>query len=356
MKSVINVDRQIETLHAQQASAWLEILRQPTATQRAEFVAWLKESPRNVRDFLSMYALDQALSEFDAERQHDIESLVAQADRRIVHVADRFKHVTLPTMSQHYWRSVAIAASVALIALGAVLLMPKGPGWQEFQTVAGEQRAFELEDGSVMYLNTRSRVALRFSKQVRDVKLLEGEALFKVHHDASAPFRVHTSTAMVQAVGTQFNVYARSEGTEVAVIEGRVKVSSEIKGAALSTDNNGEAAVVPGDSASISLGASEVAQINRGGAVSVHVVADVNDTIAWRERRLIFREDSLATIVQEFNRYNREQILLDNAAIATRVYTGVFDADDPESLVEVLAHEADLAVEQSGQDIVVRTR
>lgn len=341
---------QIETLHAQQASAWVEILREPSAQQRAEFVAWLKESPRNVRDFLSMLALDQALHRLDAERRQDIESLLAQADRSIVQVADRFRRRTIPHKPQRYWRALAIAAGLALIAVCAALLMPRGQGWQEFHTVAGEQRAFELEDGSVMHLNTRSRVALRFSKQSRDIRLLEGEALFRVHHDPSAPFRVHTDAAMIQAVGTQFNVYARAEGTSVAVIEGRVKVSSERNMV------GGNAEVAPGPVADISLSASEVATINPAGAVSVQRVPDVTTAIAWRERRLIFKEDSLADIVEEFNRYNREQIQLGDPTIAARVYSGVFDADDPESLVEVLTRDPDLSVEQSGQKILIAKR
>ena len=349
---MMNDQRQLETLHAQRASAWVEVLRQPTARQRAEFIAWLKESPRNVRDFLAMYALDGALGEFDAERHHDIESLLAQADRNITHIPNRFRRATLPDSPRRRWHGIAAAASLALVALCVWLLMPNGQSWQEFATVAGEQRAFELEDGSVMYLNTRSRVALRFSEKMRDIRLIEGEALFRVHHDPNAPFRVHTNTAVIQAIGTQFNVYAQAGGTRVAVIEGRVKVSPEI---------TGKGVIVPADIASssppsVSLAANEVAQIDRGGTVSVHAVENATDAVAWRERRLIFREDSLATIVQEFNRYNREQIVLDDAAIATRTYTGVFDADDPESLVEVLAREPDLTIEQARQKILIRAR
>ncbi len=353
----MNEQHQIETLHAQQASAWVETLRQPTARQRAQFVAWLKESPRNVRDFLSMYALDNALGEFDSERRHDIESLLTQVDRNIVHAASRFNRMAVPEISRRHWRGIAIAATLVLVTL-FMLLMPIGPRWQEFETVAGEQRAFELEDGSVMYLNTRSRVELRFTSQLRDIRLIEGEALFRVHHDPNAPFRVHTSTAVIQAVGTQFNIYAQPDGTTVSVIEGRVKVSSGItdRNAALPLEKQGEAVVAPGDSPSVSLAASEVAKINRNGTINVQEVENVADAITWRERRLIFREDSLATIVQEFNRYNREQIILDDTAIAARTYTGVFDADDPESLVEVLAREPDLAIEQARQKILIRAR
>ena len=42
------------------------------------FVAWLKESPRNVRDFLLMQSLDCALEKLDAERLHSIEALISE--------------------------------------------------------------------------------------------------------------------------------------------------------------------------------------------------------------------------------------------------------------------------------------
>ena len=55
--------------------------------------------------------------------------------------------------------------------------------------------------------------------------MLRGEALFRVHHDAGRPFRVYTDDAIVQAVGTQFDVYRRDDGTVVSVLEGRVDVT-----------------------------------------------------------------------------------------------------------------------------------
>ncbi len=60
----------------------------------------------------------------------------------------------------------------------------------------------------------------------RRVDLTAGEAVFRVSKDATRPFRVHTNDAVIQAVGTQFNVNARSDMTIVTVIEGRVSVSS----------------------------------------------------------------------------------------------------------------------------------
>jgi len=51
----------------------------------------------------------------------------------------------------------------------------------------------------VVYLNTHSHVAIRFTAHTREVRLLDGEALFRVHHDTSRPFRVSTDDAVVQA-------------------------------------------------------------------------------------------------------------------------------------------------------------
>lgn len=40
---------------------------------------------------------------------------------------------------------------------------------------------------------------MRFTETGRDIRLLSGEALFKVHPDPARPFRVSTPDAMIQA-------------------------------------------------------------------------------------------------------------------------------------------------------------
>jgi len=363
--SIENPDRRLEFLHAQQASAWVQVLLDPTAEQRAAFVKWLKDSPRNVRDFLFMLTIEQALDHLDSHRVRDIEALLSQADGRVVSLTGALPlgpaAPRIPTSRgqraflrrPRQWIAVAATAAAAAVLVWT-LLARESHGWKEFATATGEQRAFDLEDGSVIHLNTHSRIALRFAGQTREVRLLQGEALFRVHHDAARPFRVYTSDAVIQAVGTQFDVYNRPEGTEVAVIEGRVNVTPESHPALAKF--NIPAASVREDPATRSVGASEEARIDRGGVLSVRVAPDVSDAVAWRERRLVFRQETLAHIVAEFNRYNERQISLEGADVATRVFSGVFDADDPDSLAQVLARDSSLSVSYSDRDIVVNTR
>jgi transmembrane sensor len=349
--------RQLEALYAQQASSWLETMRHAGPGDERRFVAWLKESPRNVRDFLLMLSLDRALGEIDARRVESIESLIAEIDASVTPLVLQAAAAHATRRRRLGW--AAAAASLLLAAGGGWAWLVHGRGgWQEYATAAGEQRTFELEDGSVVYLNTASRVRSRLAAHTREVRLLSGEALFQVHHDAARPFLVSTDDAIVQAVGTQFDVYRRDDGTVVSVLEGRVNVTPAAGTSDPSAGNHPSAGVAGtrANAASRRLNASEEARVSHAGSVSIREVNNVSDTVAWRERRLIFRDQTLEQIVVEFNRYRATPIRLAGGSVGERVYTGVFDADDADSLLQVLSRDPALEVERSGEAIVVRLR
>jgi transmembrane sensor len=57
---------------------------------------------------------------------------------------------------------------------------------------------------------------------------------------------------------------------------------------------------------------------------------------AWPTRRLIFRGDTVASVVAEFNRYNLQTIRIATPELAGLKVTGTFDADDHASLIRYL--------------------
>src|ERR1700722_3932996 len=353
--------RELEALYAVQASGWVETMRHASPGDEMRFVAWLKESPRNVRDFLLMLSLDCVLEKLDADRLHSIEALITKVDQRVTPLTLRPAPAAAAAAAagarSRRLRWAALAAGVLVAAVGA-LFWYAHPGFHEFETATGEQRTFELEDGSVVSLNTHSRVAVRLAAHAREVRLLRGEALFHVAHDPSRPFLVSTDDAVVQAVGTQFDVYRRDDGTVVAVLEGRVNVTTAAPAPAASVSAAAPVAGrrVPGAAAVRSLGASQEAQVSHEGSVSIREVNNVSDTVAWRERRLIFHDQTLEQIVGEFNRYRAHPIRLEGSGVSERVYTGVFDADDADSLLEVLARDPALVVEREDGAPLVRLR
>lgn len=115
----------------------------------------------------------------------------------------------------------AIAASLAVAGVYLGSERPVG-----YATRKGEKRVVSLDDGSVITLNTSTRLQVRYTKGRRQIHLTEGEALFDVAKDHRRPFVVTARNADVQAVGTSFTVSNVSNApVEVLVREGIVDVA-----------------------------------------------------------------------------------------------------------------------------------
>jgi ferric-dicitrate binding protein FerR (iron transport regulator) len=63
---------------------------------------------------------------------------------------------------------------------------------------------------------------------------------------------------------------------------------------------------------------------------------------------------TLEQVASEFNRYNNFQIQLERGGIRSKRLTGVFDANDPQSLLQFLRRDPQLTVESSGKSVVIR--
>src|SRR5690606_10548060 len=108
------------------------------------------------------------------------------------------------------WAGAAMAAAVAFAAIVGLNLMSapddgtrqvaEQPGLGVYRTKVGDQEKITLADGSIVTLNTASRIEARMNGQERTVRLLEGEAFFEVAHDASRPFRVYAGDGVTEAV------------------------------------------------------------------------------------------------------------------------------------------------------------
>ncbi|WP_341869484.1 FecR family protein [Pseudomonas cyclaminis] len=74
------------------------------------------------------------------------------------------------------------------------------------RTAPAHWQRINLEDGSQLTLSGNSAVDLTFNGQQRQVRLLRGEILVQVAHDATRPFTVVTDDGQMRALGTRFTV------------------------------------------------------------------------------------------------------------------------------------------------------
>ena len=93
--------------------------------------------------------------------------------------------------------------------------------------------------------------------------------------------------------------------------------------------------------------------------LSRRVGAPIADTPKHTSKRqLVFRNHTLQQIATEFNRYNKlPKISVEGEALQTKRYSGVFDADDPESFLDFLALDHQLArrLAEAGVQLVPAT-
>ncbi len=331
----MELQRQIDRLLAQRASEWHQILEQATEPERAGFVAWLKQSPLHVQEYLEAAYTDRLLGHIDENRLEDVDALVAQIAPSVVPL-DVKPSATTTIRRRFGIPKMALAAGAAACAVSIALVYQQLRP-EAFATQVGEQRTIQLEDASIITLNADSRVRVRLDEKERDIVLVRGEALFKVAHDQARPFKVQTRTGVIEAVGTQFNVYERTDGTRVSVLEGRVRIHT------------------PQQTRMLDVGAE--ANVCFDGTIELNTRADVRKSVAWRERRLVFADTPLEEMVHEFNRYSRAMRLrLEGVPPGSHHYNGIFDATDPESLADLLAKEPDLMLERRDAEIVIRRR
>ena len=113
---------------------------------------------------------------------------------------------------------------LCILPIGFTLLSRDSSQPLTYSTAKGENRTVLLDDGSVVYLNTRTTLSWQFDEDIRRVDLVEGEALFDVTPEVYRPFVVHAGAGVVRVLGTRFNVH-RKNGSDVVVtvLEGRVR-------------------------------------------------------------------------------------------------------------------------------------
>ena len=340
---------------ADEAAEWLAILTDASCTneERQRFVEWLKRSNLHVDEFLRLSALTKQLTRSALWPQHDIQDLIAQATttQNVTALPDRRDEMrtgskaaaqgqmgrgdgqALPARaaSRHRFAWALAACVIPVLALLTLLIVKFDPldlTAPTYATSIGELRSITLEDGSVVELNTSSKVRARFTAKTREIQLLRGEAVFKVAKNPNRPFRVSAGSTQIIAVGTEFNVYARQAKTVVTVIEGRVRVTDHPPASRAS----GSATAVPERDLELTVG--EQAVIAPHLPISRIKLADSRQAVSWTERRLIFDDTPLGDAADEFARYNPKLIHIEDPKLRNIKVSGVFNATDPASLVE----------------------
>jgi transmembrane sensor len=346
-----------------EASGWFVEMRTGDAddASRRAFDSWLRKSPEHLRAYLEISEIWDDATVVRCERTGSQKTLIDRAKKSgevypLGTPVWRQKPMSPQAISDRVrgWgygpRQLATAVA-ALAAVGAVLayLVYQTP---TYSTGIGEQRIVTLADGSRIELNSQTELRISYSAGKRDVDLIEGQALFRVAKDAQRPFIVRSGDVVVRAVGTQFDVDLRHEGTTVTVVEGRVVVR-RLEANHLVPPAIGRSTMSRLQAVILNAGEEVTAS---GAAPLLPIHANINAATAWTRGTLLFEGTRLSHVVEDFNRQNERQLIIRDPSLNDMRVSGVYSSTDPALLIQFLREQPGIKVDESGSAVVISAK
>jgi ferric-dicitrate binding protein FerR (iron transport regulator) len=234
---------------------------------------------------------------------------------------------------RNMYYAACIAALLVLVP-AAFYFYPRFPASTQYvhilqrEALPGSVTKIELSDGTQVWLNAGSKLRFpkSFAKGNREVTL-EGEAYFDVAHDKSRPFLIHSGGMITKVLGTSFNIssYKESEKFRLTVLTGKVAVYRD---EAPEGGGSGQVALLTANQELIY--SKTQRQSSRQGKV-----AKPADAVAWKEGKLIFKDEELKEVIQRLERHFAVSISIDD--IQNCPVTVNFDNEPLDRVLRVLS-------------------
>jgi len=312
------------------AGDWLARRREPARpdVERA-FAVWMDADPRH------------RIAYQQAERDWQHSRLLADRD-----VGRTRKLVRAPFLMRHSTHVAAASLGVVvLLGIGGVGLLRYGSPLElvspaqaaTYETALGEIRTISLADGSQLTLDTATRVHVTLSASERKVSLERGRARFRVAPDGKRPFTVTVPGGNVVSRSTLFDVSVERGSPVVAVIEGRVDLTS-----------TSDAASHPART----LAAGQTADLGNADAPRPTSPAETQ----WVSGMLALDGGPLGEAVAAINRYNRIQIRLAEPELARLSVTGAFQVRNPDAFARAVAATFGLGIDRTDPGVILLRR
>lgn len=224
---------------------------------------------------------------------------------------------------------------LSLLLIGALLLgvgnryTPVRYAFSDLVTGTGEQRELRLPDNTLLQLNSRTAVDVRFDAEQRRIVLRSGEIMVETAHGDSRPFIVETDDGRLRALGTRFLVERDGGGgTLLSVLQSAVAARPE---------------QLP-DEKVISQG--QHVRLRPDGLGPVEANSATAD--AWTHGMLVVDNVRLADLVARLSRYSPGYLGVDPALADLRI-TGSFPLKNIDLALSSLEPTLPVRIEKHGQ-------
>ena len=225
---------------------------------------------------------------------------------------------------------------------------------------AGQYRLI-LPDGSKVWLNNSSslKYPTSFTGKNREV-MLSGEAYFEVAKDAAKPFIVKLADAVVNVLGTSFNImaYGGDPVVKTTLLTGKVsaaaieKVPATLNGANRTSSANNSRQPIPTTGRQTILLPGEQAIVSQESNWKILKGVDTEEAIAWQQGYFHFSHENIGDVLRQLARWYDVEV---EFTIPVPDYTYAGEIGRELSLSAILRHleKKDLHFQIDGKKLIV---
>ncbi|MDP4186561.1 MAG: FecR family protein [Bacteroidota bacterium] len=313
----------------------------------------------------------------DAESQRKVEELMSEdwgkpaeyqgtksSEELLAQLHSRMKGELKPAASEIQPRSISNRllafmryAAIFIFALGITWIgnrlfysekvVPQAEASNEITVPYGSKSRAVLPDGTIVNLNSGSKIKYASNFETNRNVYLEGEAFFKVKKDAKHPFSVQTSKLTIRVLGTVFNVksYPEENTIETTLVSGSVQILEKDN---LTKGNLKEIALLkPNQKAVFYKNAKENKEEdqfseNSGKDIQPNSLLTIEEGIktnlytAWKDNQLVFNNEKFEDIIPKLERWYN--VVIDNQyrELNDSRLTGKFDEEPIDQAIKAL--------------------
>lgn len=275
-----------------------------SAENNQAFQRWLQQQPLHKLAWQRVQVVEQEFAEARSATSHSVITLERVAEKR--------KRRKL----------LGGGALGLLLLVGLSLLYPYHNWRSDYTTAVGAQQRIELAGGAILYLGSQTAI---------DIERRQNGALVHLHRGQlmvySAPTNkpgVVTEHGQFTPVGTRFSVFAQSDNSELAVTQGKVRITAQQYSRTALADEQWR------------VSASGIDKIEASGLVPG----------AWVDNIIEANNARLGDVLDMLGRYRHGWLRYSDAAAELRV-TGIFRLDDTDAALNALQHSLPIQLHQT---------
>ncbi|OQP59505.1 hypothetical protein A3860_37350 [Niastella vici] len=238
-----------------------------------------------------------------------------------------------------FWlKAAAVVAGLVVSAL--VLYYVRKPSYTFISTPYAAIKTVWLPDSSAVMLNANSSIRFNNSRTSGKREVwVTGEAFFKVRHidiaGKAQPFAVYAGDAVIEVLGTEFNVKNVNNSTSVLLQQGKVRFS------------------IPASHSQTIMQPNDYCQYDAAQGKIITRVANPAFFTAWMEQKYRFEKAAVQEVCETLKEYFGYEFIIRKPQLAAQAVSGTLELQNEQMMLRVLSELLNAKVSKQGNQVVI---